>query len=123
MFEIIIIIRCSAIATGASSSGKSSFFSYVITDTAGHVKFENGADRFDKIVVCFSVFDELYKSWLSKSKSIHFYHGLPSQKDFEAGKILSPDETNLLVLEDQDDFEQQPNFIRKLFTIYSHHFK
>ncbi len=72
-----------------------------------------GTGRIDRLIVCYAVYDPLYKEWGELAPVCIFHKGLPSEEELENQSLIKKDCNNLMVIDDLDDRENECETIHR----------
>lgn len=102
------------IATGASSTGKTQFFNYILKNQNLCIGgLTGGSKRIDRLVICYAVADPAYADWYQTAPLCIYHKGLPSPEELENESLIRKDQNNLVILDDLDDRENECETIHR----------
>ena len=84
------------LCVGASHSGKSRFFDYVIRNMEKCIGGLGGSGKVDRLIVCYGVFDQLYAGWAEAAPLVVFHKGLPDEDELEGEQLAKKSLNNVM---------------------------
>ncbi len=99
---------------GASYTGKTRFFDYVLNNKESSIGNLKGSKKIDRLIICYAVHDSIYSKWTEIAPVCIYHKGLPTVSELEDGTLIKKGINNLMILDDLDDRENECETIHRL---------